>query len=122
MKNQKKLENAFKKIESINYNNEHGGAYAYLQFMAYSREVLHLLRPIKSAERQSEAIEAMSWLFNEYLTMNFTHRHKALFEDKLSEMKNIFENIRTMDYKKEAVIKTTVVRRPFDGKLYQQAA
>lgn len=122
MKTSKKLEQAFKKIEQINYNNEHGGAYAYLQFLAYAREVLHLLRPIKQSERQIEAIEAMTWLFNEYLTMNFTHRHKALFEDKLSEIKLIFDSIRASGYEQETMVKPASLRRPFDGKLYQQAA
>lgn len=121
MKNQKKLETAFKKIEQINYNHEHGAAYAYLQFLAYSRELQVLLRPIKNAQRHIENIEAISWLFNEYLTMNFTHRHKALFEDKMIEIKLIFESIRATCYEDETIVKTTV-RRPFDGKLYQQAA
>lgn len=123
MKTSKKLEQAFKKIEQINYDNEHGGAYAYLQFLAYTREVLHILRPIKYTERQTEAIEAMTWLFNEYLTMNFTHRHKALFEDKLSEIKLIFDSIRSaVDDLDKKIINPTSTRRPFDGKLYQQAA
>ncbi|MBX3165453.1 MAG: hypothetical protein KF900_13340 [Bacteroidetes bacterium] len=121
MRNQKKLENAFQKIENIHYNNEHGGAYAYLQFMAYTRELQTLLRPMKNVQRHLESIDAINWLFNEYLTMNFTHRHKALFEDKLSEIKLIFEAIRSTPFEKEILVKTTA-RHPFDGKLYQQAA
>jgi len=94
MKTTKKIEAYFNMIENIKYENEHGGAYAYIQFMAYSREILRLLRPAKQVERQLEAIEATNWLFNEYLAVRFTYRHKTIFENKLSETKQIFESIR----------------------------
>lgn len=89
-----KSEVYFKMIEGINYNNVHGGAYAYVQFLAYSRELLKLLRPVQKVERQLDALEGISWLFNECLIATFTHRQKAIFENKISETKEIFESIR----------------------------
>ncbi len=81
-------------IENIKYENENGGAYAYIQFMAYSRELLKALRPLKNMERQLETIEATNWLLNEYLAVRFTYRHKTIFENKLNETKQIFNSIR----------------------------
>ena len=115
MKIPKKLEKAFRKIGQINYNNEHGGAYAYLQFMAYTREILVMLRPVKKAERQMEAIEAMNWLFNEYLSVKFSYSHKVIFDEKLSEIKKIFESM-------EAIFEEKEIRRAYDGKLYHAQA
>lgn len=94
MKTPKKVEAYFNRIENIKYENEHGGSYAYLQFMAYSRELLKLLRPLKDAERYAEAIESTNWLLNEYLGVRFTPRHKTIFENKLSETKHMFNSVR----------------------------
>jgi len=121
MKTPKKLELAFRRIEEIRYENEHGGAYAYLQFMACTRELLTMLRPVQKAERQMEAIEAMSWMLNEYLSVRFTHAHKLIFDEKKSEMKTIFAAIQDLFAAKNlAPVKPE--RRPFDGKLYHAQA
>lgn len=89
-----RLEIYLKRIETIKYENENGGAYAYLQFMAYSRDLLTLLRPFKKVEKQLESLEGINWLFNECLTARFTHRQKAIFENKLSDARQIFNLIR----------------------------
>lgn len=94
MKTPKKMEAYFNMIENIKYENEHGGSYAYIQFMAYSRELVKLLRPLKEADRYTESIEATNWLLNEYLAVRFTPRHKTIFENKLSETKQLFVSIR----------------------------
>ena len=94
MKTLTKTEKYFSMIEGINYNNEHGGAYAYVQFLAYTRELLQLLRPLRKVEKHLDAIEGINWLFNECLVTTFTHRQKAIFENKLSETKEIFNSIR----------------------------
>jgi hypothetical protein len=90
----KKSEVHFKQIESINYNNPHGGAYAYVQFLAYTRELIKLLGPIKKVEQQLDAIEGINWLFNECLVSKFTYHQQVIFDTKLNEMKEIFEKIR----------------------------
>ena len=79
----KKIESYFSRIESIRYENEHGGAYAYVQFLAYSRELMRLLRPFKRLEKEMETIESITWLFNEYLAAKFTPRQKSIFEEKM---------------------------------------
>ena len=94
MKTPKKIETYFNMIENIKYENENGGSYAYIQFMAYTRELLKLLRPVKDVERQLETLESTNWLLNEYLAVKFTHRHKTIFENKLNEAKQIFDSIR----------------------------
>lgn len=94
METKAKTEVYFKMIEGINYNNEHGGAYAYVQFLAYTRELLKVLRPFQKVEKQLDAIEGINWLFNECLVAKFTHRQKAIFENKQSEMREIFAAIR----------------------------
>jgi len=94
MKTLTKIETYFSMIEGISYENQNGGAYAYVQFLAYSRELVKLLRPLKKVERQIDAIESVSWLFNEYLAARFTHRQKVIFENKLNELKEVFNSIR----------------------------
>ncbi|MBA3681175.1 MAG: hypothetical protein H0W73_08420 [Bacteroidetes bacterium] len=94
MKTPKKVEAYFNMIENIKYENENGGSYAYIQFMAYSREVLKLIRPLKDSERFKESIDATNWLLNEYLGVRFTPRHKTIFENKMSETKQLFDSIR----------------------------
>lgn len=90
-----KIETYFRMIEDIDYENPNGGAYAYVQYLAYTRELLRLLRPLKKVERQMDALDAISWLFNEYLAAKFTHRQKAIFESKMIESKEIFDAIRS---------------------------
>jgi hypothetical protein len=94
MKMLAQLEVHFGRIEAIRYENQHGGAYAYLQFLAYTRELMVLLRPLENMGRQLDALEGISWLFNECLTASFTHRQKAIFDNKVSEAKQLFEVIR----------------------------
>lgn len=84
----------FKRIEAIPYENPNGGSYAYLQFMAYTREVLTLLRPVEKVEKQLDALEGINWLFNECLAASFTHSKKAIFENKMSYAKQLFTTIR----------------------------
>lgn len=95
MQTLKKIESYFGRIQSIRYENEHGGAYAYVEYLAYSRELLRLLRPLKKLEKELETIESINWLFNEYLGAKFTHRQKSIFEEKMLELKDLFENIRS---------------------------
>jgi hypothetical protein len=91
----KKIESYFSRIESIRYENEHGGAYAYVQFLAYSRELMRLLRPFKRLEKEMETIESITWLFNEYLAAKFTPRQKSIFEEKMMETRELFQVIRS---------------------------
>lgn len=94
MKILSQLEVHFSRIEAIRYENRHGGAYAYVQFLAYNRELMTLLRPLERVARQLDALEGISWLFNECLAASFTHRQKAIFDNKMSEVKQLFEVIR----------------------------
>jgi hypothetical protein len=94
MKTSSKSETFFQMVEGINYNNVYGGAYAYLQFLAYTRGLSELLRPVAEVEKQLDAIEGINWLFNECLSANFSHRQKVIFENKMSETKEIFDQIR----------------------------
>lgn len=94
MKLVSQAEEHFNRIEAIRYDNPNGGSYAYLQFMAYTREVLSLLRPVEKVEKQLDALEGINWLFNECLAASFTHSQKAIFENKLSYAKQLFDTIR----------------------------
>jgi hypothetical protein len=94
MKTPKKIDAYFNRITGIRYENEHGGAYAYIQYLAFSRELLTLLRPFKSMSRHMETIEGINWLFNEHLAFRFTHRHKLIFDEKLYETRKAFEAMR----------------------------
>ena len=90
----KKVNRYFNMIENIKYDNEHGGDYAYIQYMAYSRELIKLLRNTGKVERQLELIEATNWLFNECLTTRFSHTNKIVFDDKMRQTKEIFNLIK----------------------------
>jgi hypothetical protein len=109
MKTVSQLEDHFKRIESIRYENQHGGSYAYLQFLSYTRELMLLLRPIQKVEKQLDTLEGISWLFNECLAASFTHRQKAIFDNKMSEVRQLFDVIRLQlqdkaGEKREAVV------------------
>jgi hypothetical protein len=94
MKTPEKLENQFRIISGVRYENENGGAYAYVQILAYNRDLMRMLRPLRWAERQMEMVEAISWMLNEYLGMSFTPRHQVIFENSKFELKEIFDSIR----------------------------
>lgn len=94
----KKVEKYSNLIKGIKYENENGGAYAYLQFLYYNREILILLRSVKRFERQAESIEAINWLLNEYLAVNFTYRHKLIFDEKINEVLKIFSFMSSVFY------------------------
>jgi hypothetical protein len=94
MQTTKMIDQYLNRIQGIRYENENGGAYAYIQYLAYTRELLLMLRPLKKLERQLENLEAINWLFNEHLAFKFTHRHKAIFDEKMNETKTIFDIIR----------------------------
>src|SRR5687767_11900019 len=90
MNRSKQITRQLKLIAAINYDNPQGGPYAYLQFLAYNRELIRMLRSLKRAERQVEALEAASWLFNEYLAVKFTHSQRVIFDNTLLELKEVF--------------------------------
>lgn len=90
------IETWMNRIEAIRYDNPNGGSYAYVQFLAYARELSNLLRPVKQVERQIDKIESVSWMFNEYLSASFTQRQKAIFEDQMSETRETFSVIRNI--------------------------
>jgi len=96
MKTINKLDAYSDLISTVKFDNENGGKYAYVQLLAYCREVLTLLRSVKNSERQAEAIEAVTWLLNEYLGSRFSHRHQAIFENKLTELKQILSSVRIL--------------------------
>ena len=94
MKTITKIEACFSRIEGIRYENEHGGAYAYVQYLAYTRELLELLGSFSRIERELEQIESINWLFNEYLASRFTPRQQSIFEEKMIETKELIEKMR----------------------------
>lgn len=116
MKTTKKIEAYFNMIQGISYENENGGAYAYIQYLAYTRELLVMLRPFKKVDRQLEALEGINWLFNEHLAFKFTHRHKAIFEEKLHETRLLFDTIRL------SLKEIDLLSLPEVGRLHAQAA
>jgi hypothetical protein len=116
MKTVKEIETYLDRVEAIRYENENGGAYAYIQYLAYIREIVILLRPLKKVEKQVEALEGINWLFNEHLAFKFTHRHKAIFEEKLHETQLLFNTIR------HSLKKIDLLSLPEVGRLHAQAA
>lgn len=94
MKTVKKIEAYLSRTEAIRFENEHGGAYAYIQYLAYIREIVTLLRPFKKVEAQLDRLDGICWLFNEHLAFKFTHRHKLIFEEKMFETRHLFSDIR----------------------------
>jgi len=93
MTKSQKIKGMMNEIQNIRYNNENGGAYAYVKFLASARVLLQAIKPYKEFEKQTEKIEAISWLFNEYLAVRFTNSQKVIFENKQFELKEVFETI-----------------------------
>ena len=48
--------------------------------MAHARDLTNLLQPAQIAENELSQLEAVSWLFNEYLGQRFTHAQEVIFE------------------------------------------
>jgi len=80
----------------IRFDNEHGGKYAYMQFLAYSRELMNLLGEIPNAQRHVCAIEAIAWQFNENLSGKFGHTQRAVFETKMMDFRAIVNEVEFM--------------------------
>lgn len=99
MKTVAKIETCLTKIENIQYENPNGGSYAYIQFMAYSRDLRTMLRSYKELERQLDILEGINWLFNECLCSSFSHRHKSIFDEKMIVVRDIFRGIRSSLYR-----------------------
>ena len=93
MRKSQKITGILNEIQAIKFENENGGAYAYVKFLASTRLLIQALKPFKQFEKQIESIEAINWLFNEYLAVRFTNSQKVIFENKQLEMNEIFNSI-----------------------------
>ena len=81
------------KLLGIRFNNEHGGKYAYMQFLAYSRELMFQLGELPNTQRYINAIEAIAWQFNENLSGKFSHTQRAVFETKMMDFRAIVNEV-----------------------------
>jgi hypothetical protein len=95
------------RIASIRYENPNGGPYAYLQFLAYSRELLRLIKPLKRVEKQADRLEAAGWMLNEYLGVRFTHAQQVIFENQLRELMPVFSEIEQMVSEVNSIAETS---------------
>jgi hypothetical protein len=84
-----KLVGYFELIAEIKYENEHGGAYAYMQFLACTRNIMEYLKSYNTCHRHIDAIEGINWILNEYLGMKFSPRHYSVFEAKRIELSEL---------------------------------
>lgn len=91
MTKSQKISALFSDILNIRYENENGGAYAYIKFLASTRLLLQVLKPYQAFERQVEQIEAINWLFNEYLGHRFGYSQKVIFDNKQFELRDMFQ-------------------------------
>jgi hypothetical protein len=91
-----KIGKSLKKILDIRFDNEHGGKYAYMQFLAYARELVHLLRPMGNTQRQADAIEGIAWVLNENLAGKFSHTQRAVFETRMMDLRGIVNELDSM--------------------------
>jgi hypothetical protein len=90
MTKSQKINQLFQDLLQISYENEHGGAYAYMKFLASSRMLLQVLKPYPAFEKQANQLESINWLFNEYLAVRFTYAHKVIFENKQFELRDMY--------------------------------
>jgi hypothetical protein len=89
----RKIERYFNLITNIRYHNDNGPKYAYMQFLAYSRELIDALRPLKNTEQHCDSIERSCWLLNEYLGSRFTPRHESILVTQILEAGEIFREL-----------------------------
>lgn len=94
MRKSQKITGIINEIQNIRFDNENGGAYAYIKFLASTRTLLQALKPYKVFEKQIERVEGINWLFNEYLGVKFTNAQKVIFENKQLEITEIFADIK----------------------------
>jgi hypothetical protein len=74
-------------VLGIKYNNRHGPAYAYVQFLAFSREIPQLLREQKGMENEVVWIESLREIFNEQLTEKFSEEQQRIFENSIDQLR-----------------------------------
>jgi hypothetical protein len=66
-------------VAAINYDNREGGKYAYVQFLAYSREIMNQLNTYGKNE-VAGAINELCLQLNDQLADSFREEQRTLFE------------------------------------------
>lgn len=95
MNRSKKLQYYMALVESVRYDNANGGSYAYMQLLAYNREIMHCMRDLGFEEELLTRVEAVSWIINEYLGAPFRHRHRLVFDEQKFELAEVFREVRS---------------------------
>lgn len=80
------LDGIFQKIESVDYKHREGGRYAYVQLMAYIRDLRNFLLEKQVALTEVPVLQRAESLLNEMVHLRFELVHQIVFEDKIREL------------------------------------
>ncbi len=88
------IENNFKLLREIDYDNREGGRYAYVQMMAYTRELNNLLMAFhSSAKNEIKEIGDIHEQLNDLVALTFKARHRHIFELHSKKLEEICKRL-----------------------------
>jgi hypothetical protein len=89
------VEKVFEKIGAIDYQHREGGRYAYVQLMAFLRDLKNELASSGICEQEQQRLEADGDLLNDMVHLRFEAAHRLVFEDKMKELQEMRRRIFT---------------------------
>ena len=87
------LQKVFDKIGAIDYVHREGGRYAYVQLMAYLRDLKNELSSAGIYEQEQQRLGADGDLLNEMVHLRFEAAHRLVFDGKMKELEEMRQRI-----------------------------
>jgi hypothetical protein len=90
------VEEIFRRVGEINYNNREGGRYAYVQLMAYTRQLIEHLRAQDAPNYLIDELCASGELLNALVPLKFEEEHRIVFNQKVREFSQMSLVVKTL--------------------------
>jgi hypothetical protein len=87
------LRKVFDKIAAIDYVQREGGRYAYVQLMAYLRDLKNELSSAGIYEQEQKRLGADGDLLNEMVHLRFEAAHRLVFDGTMKELEEMRRRI-----------------------------
>lgn len=83
----------FEKIGAIDYQHREGGRYAYVQLMAFMRDLRNELAREGICDPEQKRLVSTEDLLNSLVHLRFEPAHRLVFEDKMKELQEMRQRI-----------------------------
>lgn len=95
MKATQKLDQLWDRINSVKYKSDELGKYAFVDTIAYLKEVQVIAKQTPHTENLCDQLDALIWMLNEYLIAAvFSPRHRSVWSEKIVEFNLLFDELR----------------------------